>query len=288
MQKTLFDMPDVKRCSLMAEPGGLALRTPYDAAFVQDLKASIPVVGRTFDRERKLWIIDEQYANQTAQLVERYFEEILNMPARNTQQRIEQRLLEIRYIGKTKERGESDRSAFAWVNGSFSVIIPENALRVWFEQGTAMPGQATTLYGILGVPNGVDADGIKAAYRRMARQWHPDVCRELNAAEQFLLIQSAYEVLSQPNKRARYDAGLALQASCEKNKDTQSISSLLSVGYQYQPPLRCGWVLAEGKEVVGRFVVGKILAWEDITNAQGKVLTTSWVMNSNAPLEAWV
>jgi hypothetical protein len=283
MQKTLFDMPNVKRCSLMAEPGGLALRTPYDAAFVQDLKASIPVVGRTFDRERKLWIIDEQYANQTAQLVDHYFAETLNLPPRNTQQRIEQRLLEIRYIGKTKERGESDRSAFAWVNGSFSVIIPENALRVWFEQGTAMPGQATTLYGILGVPSGVDADGIKVAYRRMARQWHPDVCRELNAAEQFLLIQNAYDVLSQPNKRARYDAGLALQASLNK---TQMMESLPV--YQYQPPLRCGWVLAEGKEVVGRFVVEKILAWEDITNAQGKVLTTSWVMNSNAPLEAWV
>lgn len=283
MQKTLFDMPNVKRCSLMVEPGGLALRTPYDTAFVQDLKASIPTVGRTFDRERKLWIIDEQYARQTAQLVERYFEETLNMPARNTQQRIEQRLLEIRYIGKTKERGESDRSAFAWVNGSFSVIIPENALRTWFEQGAAMPEQAATLYGILGVPNGIDVDGIKAAYRRIVRQWHPDVCREPNAAEQFLLIQNAYEILSQPNKRARYDAGLALQASLNK---TQMMESLPV--YQYQPPLRCGWVLAEGKEVVGRFVVEKILAWEDITNAQGKVLTTSWVMNSNAPLEAWV
>ena len=60
-------------------------------------------------------------------------------------------------------------------------------------------------YQILGVSRDVDKDELKRAYRRMARQYHPDVNKEPGAEEKFKEINRAYEVLSEPETRARYD-----------------------------------------------------------------------------------
>ncbi|HET7758258.1 MAG TPA: DnaJ C-terminal domain-containing protein [Steroidobacteraceae bacterium] len=60
-------------------------------------------------------------------------------------------------------------------------------------------------YQILGVPRGGTAEQIKAAYRRLARRFHPDVSKEANAEARFKEMQEAYEVLRDPEKRAAYD-----------------------------------------------------------------------------------
>ena len=60
-------------------------------------------------------------------------------------------------------------------------------------------------YQILGVSRDVDKDELKRAYRRLARQYHPDVNKEAGAEEKFKEINRAYEVLSEPETRARYD-----------------------------------------------------------------------------------
>lgn len=60
-------------------------------------------------------------------------------------------------------------------------------------------------YDVLGVPRGADAAEIKKAYRRLAMQYHPDRNPDPQAAEQFKEINAANEVLSDPEKRARYD-----------------------------------------------------------------------------------
>ncbi len=60
-------------------------------------------------------------------------------------------------------------------------------------------------YEILGVPKGASADDIKSAFRRLARQYHPDVSTEENAEEKFKEINEAYGVLSDDQKRAQYD-----------------------------------------------------------------------------------
>ena len=63
------------------------------------------------------------------------------------------------------------------------------------------------LYELLGVARDADADTIKKAYRRLARQFHPDVNPDPSTQERFKEVSQAYEVLSDPQKRAAYDRG---------------------------------------------------------------------------------
>ena len=61
-------------------------------------------------------------------------------------------------------------------------------------------------YAILGVDRSADDKAIKSAYRRLARKYHPDVAKGKDAAgDRFKEISEAYEVLSDPEKRRRYD-----------------------------------------------------------------------------------
>lgn len=60
-------------------------------------------------------------------------------------------------------------------------------------------------YEILGVPRTASADDFKAAFRKLARQYHPDVNKEPDAEEKFKEINEAYAVLSDPDKRSAYD-----------------------------------------------------------------------------------
>jgi len=61
-------------------------------------------------------------------------------------------------------------------------------------------------YRILGVARKADDKTIKSAYRRLARKHHPDVAKGKDAADRFKEISEAYEVLSDPEKRRRYDS----------------------------------------------------------------------------------
>src|SRR5256885_295852 len=60
-------------------------------------------------------------------------------------------------------------------------------------------------YQTLGVSRTASEKEIKSAYRRLARQYHPDVNKDPKATDRFKLINEAYEVLSDSKKRAKYD-----------------------------------------------------------------------------------
>jgi hypothetical protein len=65
----------------------------------------------------------------------------------------------------------------------------------------------TDYYAVLGVRRDANADEIKMAYRRLARELHPDVNPDPVTQERFKVITQAYEVLSDPDKRQLYDLG---------------------------------------------------------------------------------
>ncbi|KAK8629141.1 hypothetical protein V6N13_077995 [Hibiscus sabdariffa] len=71
--------------------------------------------------------------------------------------------------------------------------------------GTLVVAASGDYYATLGVPKSASGKEIKAAYRRLARQYHPDVNKEPGATEKFKEISAAYEVLSDDKKRALYD-----------------------------------------------------------------------------------
>jgi molecular chaperone DnaJ len=62
-------------------------------------------------------------------------------------------------------------------------------------------------YEVLGLSRDASDDDIRRAYRKLARQLHPDVNQDDGAEDQFKLVTHAYEVLSDPEQRARYDRG---------------------------------------------------------------------------------
>ena len=60
-------------------------------------------------------------------------------------------------------------------------------------------------YDILGVSKDASQDEVSKAYRKKAKQYHPDISEEENAEEKFKEVQEAYETLNDPEKRDSYD-----------------------------------------------------------------------------------
>jgi curved DNA-binding protein len=64
---------------------------------------------------------------------------------------------------------------------------------------------AKSLYETLNISENASADEIKKAYRKLARKYHPDINKDAGAQDKFKEINAAYEVLSDPEKKAKYD-----------------------------------------------------------------------------------
>lgn len=200
---------------------------------------------------------------------------------------MEIKLHEVRYIGRCKERQGGAHTAYGWCNQSWSVAITKNALYQWFGI-SSRPNEEKTFYNVLGIQSTATDQDVKAAYKRMAKQWHPDLSKEPDSRKQFEAIKHAYDILS--SKRARYDAGLALQESLTQShthKPNEFAAASVDE-FGYRSPLRCGWILGEGAyDSRRKFTIERILGWEDIVRADGKVLVSSWIYGDDAPREEW-
>jgi len=86
------------------------------------------------------------------------------------------------------------------------------------------------LYQVLGVRSGAADDEIKAAFRSLAKQLHPDLRPgDADAERRFRDVARAYETLSDPPSRAAYDAGLARQSSLRRWRLGARATTMLSV-----------------------------------------------------------
>lgn len=274
------------------DDGELAVGTPYDPRFLTELKLAIPVHQRRFDGTTREWIVSSNNVAVVGDIIRKVYGQSVALPEvvhHTSVTRTE--TYEVRYIGRAKIRDGAPATSYGFCNGEWLIVFPEIVMRAWFNepQSEDIP---RNLYSVLGIAQKSSADEIKSAFRRMARQWHPDVCKEDGAAERFMRIKEASEVLMDSNKRARYDAGLALellaQTSTPKNKKKDVYTNYANdLAKLYAPPLRCGNVTVTGKFSLNRFVVDKIEAWSDITR-DGKTLVTSWPIGAERFIEEWV
>lgn len=277
-----------QRCAILPSDSGYKIVTPYLQSFVDELKLSVPASHRTYSKDERCWIVSAQYGKTAGALIAKHYGQSIDVPPIVANAAVS-KILKIYYIGRCKQRG-GESSAFGWSQmpgelfPGWNVVFPEKVLRSWFEPDFGSPERPSesTYYQTLGIQRTANAEEIKSAYRRMVRQWHPDVCKEPDAAEVFIKIQRAFEILSNRKTRSRYDAGLKLeQAAVEPEKTAkQSVSA-------YRAPLRCGLILADCTEFGNRLTVQKIKGWQDIVSPSGKVLVTSWPAGAKEPVLSW-
>src|SRR5256712_8997639 len=98
-----------------------------------------------------------------------------------------------------------------------------------------MPVEYKDYYKTLGVPKNASTGDIKKAYRKLARQYHPDVNRKPDAEKKFKEINEANEVLSDPEKRKRYDAVGPEWEQCAQGRGRPSGTGGFQYVYTGQP-----------------------------------------------------
>lgn len=270
--------PSRSDVSVTAENGAFKVRTPYSSRFVDDLKLNIPSTGRKWDAASKSWIVARQYGDKLKEIIDLAYSCSVIMPTVIAPV-IEKFTLTFQadYVANCKNEASS-----VHCNGGWNAKIPEAVLRSWFKQvdNTA----PATLYGVLGVEKSATDVEIKKAYKRAARQWHPDVCREDNAREMFERVKDAYQVLIDSLSRLKYNAGLMFEEmSRGGNGNHRHYKNRYS---SFIPTLRCGMLTVKATQDLGIVIVDEILAWEDIENEHGQIMVSFWSGDSFQAL--WV
>src|SRR5216110_1580424 len=95
---------------------------------------------------------------------------------------------------------------------------------------------AQTPYEVLGVKPGASADEIRKAYRKLAKHFHPDLNPGKQAAEaRFKAVSAAHDILSDPEKKARYDRGEIDESGAERPRYSYRPHAEGAQGWKYAP-----------------------------------------------------
>ena len=233
------------------------------------------------------------FIEMAAQIVFEYFGIKPEIPAFVEVSASQKYGFQLDYVGMPKARNfdkqlsnipftSDERIAYGPAKSQWRIVFSEKTLRAFFEEKISNQ-QSETLFSLLLVKEMAEEGEIKSAYRRLARQWHPDVCKETDAAEMFKKINNAYLILSDPLKRKRYEAGISFERESNRASDYRRPEPEYFI-----PPLRCGNLTVTGELRVGKLHVTEILQWNDVTNEQGQTMVSSWSKEREAVVMEWV
>lgn len=271
--------------------GGVGVTVPYNPAWLQDAKS----LFSSLVWNRPFWIIPSNESALMADLIQKYFRVAVATPEPYTWP-TEQVIFSIEYIGTTKMHGNvnrvvsGDKYANCYAGDAWQVMISESAL---IDHFCGNSNGKPNMFQLIGIDKTADKDEIKRAYRRAARQWHPDMHQDpqdkATAQEMFMNVQKAYEVLSDDTRRKKYIAALALEEmSNTQNAHKARSQAALTNKFGYRSPLCCGVLDLYGRWTDGRFIANKINGWKDIINDQGKTLVTYWTFGNKSFTKEWV
>lgn len=277
------------KVAMIPSGAGYRIVSPYSRMFVADLKDQVPASDRYFEPKTYCWFVTAQYGGVVAGLMERYYgikihpQPITATPTLG--------IIELLYLGTAKVNGNGAKTASGWTENGWTVKVTEAVLKRYFdpsytEQTKTEKPKATTYYEMLSVSKTATLDQIKSGYRRMVKQWHPDVCHDPDAAEVFRAVQKAYETLSDKKLKARYDVGLKMSETVNQPKAKTPLEKMIDA-QPYRAPLKCGNLLCEYLTLGPMRIIQKILQWEDIYNELGQVLVSSWKMGDTEPTLEW-
>jgi DnaJ domain len=112
-----------------------------------------------------------------------------------------------------------------------------------------------TLYDVLQISPHADEAVLQAAYRALARANHPDLNADASAAERMRELNEAYDLLSDPRRRAVYDLSLNQQRAAAESSDNSSKIGRRTSCWQCSEPLKggfgrhcskCHWLICDG------------------------------------------
>jgi len=281
--------------SLASSGSEFELKCKYDRAFIDALKIEVPSFGRTWDNDHRTWHIDPDWYKEVENLVWYHFKFRPTWPqARLFKPNYRDIDFKLMYVGNSK--GDPDRATKRASSGtdgkSWDYIFWEFALANWFTGVTpSRPRQQlANLYSILEIPEDFPTDQMKAAFWKQAKIWHPDVNKTPEATERFKLVNEAFETLSKPLRRARYDIGLKIEKEemfQAGHNSRGNYSNISQYGSTFKPPVRCGILRARGYDRMGRFYITEVEDWNDIVDQRGRTLVTKWDMRSQTVVQEW-
>lgn len=284
----MTDNKPTTEIKLLGEPAGIRVIVPYKKAFQLEvfdrMSGYIPQSDRSFNKPDNTWLVEYKWGKRLAQSIEKHFGVVVDapMPPQTlNNSKIYRTRYKIEYIGQPKWKGDNNYSS-CFVNDSWNFIIPEQVI-VDFLLTKGMnvkrkSDENKTLYDILSGPQLVvnmssSQEDIKRAFRFMARQWHPDVCKEPDATERFKEINGAYQKLSDPKEKSKYDAANRIAQTIT---DRQFKPKVTHMQQGVQLPSRCGWLTVDAERSARGITVTRIYGWEEIIE-NGKALVTSWM-----------
>lgn len=132
-------------------------------------------------------------------------------------------------------------------------LIADSEIVFNYWKGKATPSTASNVYEVLGVSQTDEESVVKRAYKQLCIKWHPDRNKEPDARKQFDAIQEAYSIVSNPRRRAMYNAGLKQEMVLAQRSRAEQF-----------PAITSGHVLLHARMILGRLIVSTIIEWRPL------------------------